>query len=143
MNKLNFSAPQNFRVINTKTGAIVESTTPNWYYILSDDGKLLESNIKTKNLKFVSAFLIPSAAIGLPDSKGIEIHAADSGLDSGGVRWFIRWCNTNSKYVGHRMTKVGDPTTINISTLLNRDFAVDSNIYQPEYHKYLQAFRQG
>ena len=133
---INFSAPQKFRVIDSKDGEIIIRPI-----FICYDGSLSIYFKENGCMKPTPKNYIASAAIGFTDSKKVEIYAGDSGLDNTGTRWFIRWCNSNSKYIGHRMYKTGDSMTTNISTLLNREFIIDSNIWIPKYEDYVKQFK--
>lgn len=70
--KNNFSAPQNFRVIDTETGEVV-----NKHFCILPNGVLACIHRHNVILEASKLLYIPSASIGMKDSKGVEIYAGD------------------------------------------------------------------
>jgi hypothetical protein len=128
---MNFNPPLGFRVIDTRTGKVVEECYNKHAFVshpILPSGKLEAPD-----------FLIPSAAIGIKDSKGVEIYASDVLMCGENCKEFgvVKYDKDLSAYRVLRLTGKLKGHKFNITFV-----PIIGNIYEPEFKQYLNQLER-
>ncbi len=125
-----YSAPDDFLLVDKRNG----DYTKQYSFNIIGDLELWETIAGTQisMMKYYEKCLY----IGKEDSTNVKMYAGQIGESKSGLFYWIRWCNTHSKYIAQI---IGTEKTCDIKAVLERGFTIVGNVWQDKFKERLKC----